>query len=201
MSRVKICGLRRAEDIDAVNRALPDFIGFVFAESRRRVDAGTAAALKGMLDTRIKAVGVFVNQELDYISALRREGIIDIAQLHGDEDGEYIRLLRENADCGVIKAVSVGKALPALPEGADFLLFDTASALRGGSGRTFDWSILAGYTGPPYFLAGGLDISNVAEAVTMLEPYCADVSGGVETDGFKDADKISRFVQAVRRSR
>lgn len=199
MSRVKICGLRRKEDIDAVNRALPDFIGFVFAKSQRRIDEATAALLKERLDARVSAVGVFVNQDIGYISALYQKGIINLVQLHGDEDSEYIRRLREACGCQIIKTVSIGNASPALPEGADFLLFDTASAQRGGSGKTFEWSVLEAYKGLPYFLAGGLDISNVAKAVALLGPYCVDVSSGVETDGIKDAKKIAAFVQLLRR--
>lgn len=201
MTRVKICGLRRAEDIVAVNRVLPDYIGFVFAESRRQVDADTAARLKERLDGRIRSVGVFVNQEIGCISALCREGIIDLVQLHGDEDGGYIERLRESCGCRIIKSVSIGNALPPLPESADFLLFDAASKLRGGTGKTFDWNVLKGYNGPPCFLAGGLDISNAEEAVTEFRPFCVDVSGGVETDGFKNSEKISEFVHLVRRIR
>lgn len=199
MSRVKICGLSRKEDIDAVNRVLPDYIGFVFAESRRRVDADTAAKLKARLDDRIKVVGVFVNQGVEYIAELHRKGIIDLAQLHGDEDDVYIRRLREECGCEIIKAVGVGKALPvSLPENPDYLLFDAASVVRGGSGKTFDWNILQGYKGLPYFLAGGLTLANVGEAVNLLEPFGVDVSSGVETDGLKDREKIDRFVRLVK---
>lgn len=199
MSKVKICGLRRLEDIDAVNRARPDYIGFVFAESRRRVNAETAAILKERLDAGIEAVGVFANQEIGFIMDLYRKGIIDLVQLHGGEDGEYIRHLRESCGCRIIKAVNVGVALPPSPEGSDHLLFDTASEQRGGSGKPFDWSTLQDYNGPPYFLAGGLTTVNVREAISLLAPYCVDVSSGVETDGVKDAKKIEEFVCFVRR--
>lgn len=198
MSKVKICGLRRMEDIDAVNRARPDYIGFVFAESRRQVDAETAATLKAGLDAGIEAAGVFVNQEIGFITDLYRKGIIDLVQLHGDEDGEYIRRLRESCGCRVIKAIGVGAAPPPMPEGPDYLLFDTASELRGGTGKGFDWSLLKDYNEPPYFLAGGLTAGNVCEAVSLLAPYCVDVSSGVETDGAKDAEKIEEFVCLVR---
>lgn len=199
MSKIKICGLRHTEDVNAVNRALPDFVGFVFAESRRKVDEKTAAALKERLDERIESVGVFVNQEVGYISDLYRKGIISHVQLHGDEDSGYIKRLHESCGCRIIKAASITNALPALPQGADFVLFDTASALRGGSGKTFEWSILNDYKGPPFILAGGLDASNAGKAVELLHPFCVDVSSGVETDGFKDAGKIFEFVRMVRR--
>lgn len=201
MSRVKICGLRRVEDIEAVNRALPDFAGFVFADSRRQVSARRAAELREKLDERIKAVGVFVNQEMETITGLCRDRVIDLIQLHGDEDREYILRLREKSGCPVIKTVSIGDTPPIIPEGPDYLLFDTASELRGGAGRVFDWGLLADYKGPPYFLAGGLTLENTGEAIGRLSPFCVDVSSGVETGGWKDSEKIDSFVRLVRRTR
>ena len=198
MSKIKICGLSRAADIDAVNRALPDFIGFVFAPSRRRIDAETAAQLKDRLDPKIKAAGVFVNQELDFIAGLYGSGVIDIVQLHGDEDEAYIAELKEKTGCPVIKAAGVGDTLPPLCEGADYYLFDALSVERGGAGRVFDWAALKGYAGPPYFLAGGLGLGNIAKALRTLAPYCIDVSSGAETDGKKDAGKIWEIVRLVR---
>lgn len=200
MSRIKICGLSRAEDIEAVNNSLPDYVGFVFAESRRRVSAENAAALKVMLNAGIKAVGVFVNQDIEDIVGLYRDGIIDLVQLHGDEDDEYIRRLRKSCGCRIIKAVNVDKRLPDIPERADYLLFDTASAGRGGAGKTFDWTILKGHVGVPYFLAGGLCISNITEAINLLNPFCVDLSGGAETNGVKEKGKIDALVRMVRRS-
>ena len=199
MSGVKICGLSRKEDIEAVNYAMPDYIGFVFAPSRRRVDIRTAAGLKEKLDQRIKAVGVFVNEDIGIISEIVQNGIIDLIQLHGDEDDLYIEQLKAVGGVAVIKAVGVGVALPSLPNNADYLLFDAISKQRGGVGRAFDWQVLQTYSNFPYFLAGGLSLANVAEAIHLLSPCCVDVSSGVETDGLKDADKINEFVQAVRR--
>jgi len=204
MTKVKICGLRRLDDVDAVNRVLPDFVGFVFAASHRQVDAATAARLRERLDERIAAVGVFVNQDVEFIEALWRDGVIRLAQLHGDEDGGYIQRLRERCGCAVIKTISIcvgadsGSAWPVLPAHADYLLFDTASSARGGVGKTFDWCVLAAYQGPPYFLAGGLSAANVAEAIGALSPFGVDVSSGVETDGVKDAAKIEQFVRLCR---
>jgi phosphoribosylanthranilate isomerase len=197
VSKIKICGLSRAEDIMAVNRALPDYIGFVFAESRRKVDADTAAMLKEKLDKRIKAVGVFVNEAIESAGDLFRRGIIDLIQLHGDEDNEYIRRLKEKYGCPVIKAVGIRDKLPVLPAEADYALFDKLSAERGGTGETFDWAILKGI-GTPYFLAGGLSADNIAAAVRLLRPFCIDVSSGAETRGVKDAGKISEIVRLVR---
>lgn len=198
MSKIKICGLRRMKDIEAVNCALPDFIGFVFANSHRQIDNKTAAMLKTKLDRRIKAVGVFVNHDISSIARLFKEGTIDLIQLHGDEDTEYIKQLRQSCGSKIVKAVSAGVNLPELPQGADYLLFDTASAKRGGSGKTFDWRLLKEYSGTPYFLAGGLDAGNIEEAISMLHPYCVDVSSGAETHGAKDREKISMLVQTVR---
>jgi len=196
--KIKICGLRRIEDIEAVNNALPDYIGFVFAKSKRQINAETAAELKKRLDKRIQAVGVFVNQSIDFITKLYKNGIIEIAQLHGDESDEYIAGLR-HCGCKIIKSAGVSNALPVLPKTADYLLFDKASDQRGGTGKTFNWDVLENYHGVPYFLAGGLTPENVSGALSQLSPFCVDVSSGVETNGFKDADKINKFVQAVRK--
>ncbi len=198
MSKVKICGIFRPEDVDAVNSALPDYIGFVFAESRRRVSAAKAASLRERLDMRIRAVGVFVNETIETVSEFCRSGVIDIVQLHGDEDGEYIRRLKEMCGCPVIKAIGVGETRPPLPSGADFLLFDTLSRSRGGTGRAFDWGVLEDGVRQPYFLAGGLSAGNIAEAVRRLHPYCVDVSSGAEIDGKKDSAKIEEIVRIVR---
>lgn len=198
MTKVKICGLTRKWDIDSVNAVLPDYAGFVFAKSKRMVDVITARQLKSHLDPQIKAVGVFVNQPVELVASIWQNGIIDIVQLHGDEDEAYILQLKKICDCKIIKAVAVGDSLPLLPKAVDYLLFDTLSSERGGSGRVFDWNLLNNYNGPPYFLAGGIDVNNVNVAVRKASPFCVDISSGVETDGFKDAAKIAQFVNIVR---
>ena len=203
MSKVKICGLTRVEDIDAVNYSKPDFIGFVFAPSRRRVSIDTAAALKAKLDPQIKSVGVFVNEAVESVAGIYNKGIIDIAQLHGDENPEYIQRLKDVCECPIIKSISVGAnyAIPIFdpfPIAPDYLLFDTTSAQRGGGGKAFDWHILEGYSGLPYFLAGGLSAATVTGAIHLLGPHGIDVSSGVETNGIKDAAKIDEFVRKVR---
>jgi Phosphoribosylanthranilate isomerase len=199
MSRIKICGLRQIEDIEAVNRVLPDYIGFIFAPSRRRIDMATAAVLKENLDCKIKSIGVFVNEDISIISEIVQKNIIDLIQLHGDEDDLYIERLKEVCGCPVIKSVGIGNTLPSLPNKADYLLFDTISEQRGGVGKAFDWSILKEYNDIPYFLAGGLSIENVSDAINLLSPFCVDVSSGVETYGMKDIWKIEEFVHLVRR--
>ncbi|MCL2401307.1 MAG: phosphoribosylanthranilate isomerase [Oscillospiraceae bacterium] len=193
MTLIKICGLTRMADIVAVNHSLPDYIGFVFAESRRQVDCDTAAELREKLDNRIQSVGVFADHSPDYIAKLFDRGVIDIAQLHGDEDANYIENLRSLCSCQIIKALRIDAQLPSFPLGADYLLFDSG----GGSGKTFDWRILRGDKAP-YFLAGGLNETNVTDAIRLLRPYCVDVSSGVETNGVKDYQKIDRLVRLVR---
>ncbi|NLV17689.1 MAG: phosphoribosylanthranilate isomerase [Syntrophomonadaceae bacterium] len=199
MIKVKICGLCTVEDAGKVNRCLPDYVGFVFAEgSKRRITCSQAREMKKMLAAGIRAVGVFVNQEIPMIAGLVREGIIDVVQLHGDESIRDILELRRHVSCPVIKAVPVGNTFPArLPAGADYLLFDTATRERGGSGKRFDWALVASVN-VPFFLAGGLNEENVSEALQMISPYCVDVSSGVETDGVKDEEKMRRFIRLIR---
>ena len=199
MTKVKICGLSRTEDIATANSAMPDYIGLVFAPSRRRIDEKTAAILKEQLDPRIKVAGVFVNHDIEAIARLHQDGVIDVAQLHGDEDDDYVARLQDSCGCPVIKAIGIGETLPPLPRSADYLLFDTLSSQRGGTGQTFDWNVIEDVASKPYFLAGGLTPDNVTDAIKRLTPFCVDVSGGVETDGLKDARKIHEFVCLVRK--
>lgn len=227
MTKIKICGLRRKEDIQYANRCLPDYIGFVFAPSRRQIGADTAAELKKQLDPRVRAVGVFVNQEIALAASLCRRGIIDLVQLHGDEDAAYIAALRKAADAPIIRAVAIGAGVAAAAiitaaSSADFLLFDappldplppgapTFGALpfdspqtgpRGGGGRTFNWQILREirrHIRQPFFLAGGLNADNLAEAIQLLNPCGVDLSSGVETDGWKDFEKMSAVTRIAR---
>lgn len=197
MVKIKICGLFRPEDIDYVNMAKPDYIGFVFWEkSKRRVTREQAAELRKKLDGSIQPVGVFLNAPREEVIALLKDGIIDIAQLHGDETEEDIRYIHEKTDRPVIKAVKVRDACDVeawLDSEADYLLFDSGN----GSGRAFDWSVAAGVS-REYFLAGGINTENIEKAAA-LKPYAIDLSSGVETDGIKDPLKIKRAVELVRR--
>ena len=202
MTRIKICGLSREEDIAAVNRWLPDYVGFVFAASKRKVTPEQAARLKRKLDARIKAVGVFTNESPDVIADLCTEGIIDFVQLHGDENEEYIRMLRNRTSCPIIKAVRVQSTAQILKNQelpCDMLLLDTFNpAEYGGSGRTFDLSLIPTLS-KPYFLAGGLHQGNIADAIAQHHPFAVDISSGVETAGSKDEAKIREIVELVRR--
>jgi phosphoribosylanthranilate isomerase len=201
--RVKLCGLWRMEDIEAANTALPDYIGFVFAESRRRVDLKTAASLKAALDPRIKAVGVFVNEGAEEAAEAASAGVIDLVQLHGDEDAAYIKRLKSMVNLPVIKAVPMGSGCPSGcgTEESDYLLLDTFDReKRGGAGKPFDWGLINSFvekTKKPFFLAGGLNETNL-EAAAKMEPFCLDISSGAETNGLKDREKMIRIVRTVR---
>ena len=197
MTRIKMCGLRRPEDIEAANRLAPEYIGFVFAPaSRRYISPAEAAKLRQALRPGIRAVGVFVNEDIETVSRLLQEGIIDIAQLHGDEDGDYITRLKALTGKPVIRAFRVKgaedlRAAEASP--ADMILLDAGA----GDGKTFDWSLLSSVS-RPYFLAGGLTPENAAEAVRRFRPFAVDVSSGIEIGGFKDYNKMHAFIRAVR---
>jgi len=201
MTKVKICGLTRLQDIDAVNEILPDYIGFVFAESKRQIDEDRAMELKKRLDPRIKAVGVFVNEDLDRIIGLCRTGIIDLVQLHGDESEEYAARLKKHIPNKIIRAVRVrnkAEVENAAKYSCDFLLFDAYhDGSYGGTGKSFDWSLIAAVN-RPFFLAGGINPDNAANAIRSVKPYCIDVSSGVETNGFKDPGKIAAVVATAR---
>lgn len=196
--RIKICGLSRPEDIEAANEIGPDYIGFVFAKSSRRVTYEKAARLKEMLDGRIKAVGVFVNAPEREI--LDNTPIIDMIQLHGDEDEAYIRSLKEHTSKPIIKAVRVRNEediLKARELPCDYLLLDTfTKGQYGGCGRQFDWSMIPELK-KPYFLAGGICMDNIKEAAAQ-GAFCIDVSSAVETDGKKDRTKMKAIVEALR---
>lgn len=198
MTKIKLCGLRQEEDIKTANLLQPDYIGFVFAQSSRRfIDYAAAAQLKKKLAPEIQAVGVFVNEDISIIANLLQQGIIDAAQLHGQEDEAAIRLLQRQTGKKIIKAFSIKCAddvRQAALSAADCVLLDAGS---GGTGITFDWQLLRKMT-RKYFLAGGLTPANVAAAVRNLQPYGVDVSSGIETNGRKDAVKMDAFVRAVR---
>ena len=198
MTKVKLCGLSRPCDIEAANALMPEYIGFVFApKSKRYVSAETAAELKQMLSPEIQAVGVFVNEPAENVARFLREGVIDIAQLHGAEDEAYIERLRQLSGRPVIKAFRMETAEDverAEQSPADYVLLDSGA----GTGLTFDWNLIQNIR-RPYFLAGGLSPENAADAVRTFHPYAVDVSSGIETDGKKSADKMAAFVAAVRK--
>jgi phosphoribosylanthranilate isomerase len=229
MSKIKICGLKRLEDIEAVNTYQPEYVGFVFAGTKRRISDETAAVLKAALHPSIKAVGVFVNEPMTHVVKLVREHTIDLIQLHGEEDASYVnQLKKELCSCfgasyqiPIIKAVRIDAGVEVTKEQeteileanrklieaarelqVDYLLFDAkVKGSLGGSGQAFD---IAGLPpdekiGMPYFLAGGIGLHNVSQLIQLRHPYAIDVSSSVETDGCKDKNKIKLMIEAVRK--
>ena len=200
MTKIKICGLSRKCDIEAANELKLDYIGFVFyKKSKRYVSFDEAFELKNYLNDDIKAVGVFVDEPIENIVMLLDNGIIDIAQLHGNEDEEYIKELCSKTDKPIIKAFCINSeddVIKANQSTADYVLLDAGM----GSGNVFDWQCI-NKINRPYFLAGGLTIENVENAIKMLNPYALDVSSGVETNGLKDKDKMISFVNIVRKEK
>ena len=197
-TRVKMCGLRRMEDIEAANPLQPDYVGFVFAPaSKRYITPETAKLLRAELAPGIQAVGVFVDEAPETVARLLESGVIDIAQLHGHEDEAYISALRKMTGRPLIRAFRIRSgedALTAQRSSAEHILLDAGA----GDGKTFDWSLLSSVT-RPYFLAGGLTPENAGEATERLHPFALDVSSGIETDGWKDPAKMRAFVNNVRR--
>ena len=197
LTKIKICGLTRLCDIEAVNAAKPEYIGFVFAESRRRITPEQAAELRAKLSPDIIPVGVFVNETPDNISSLVNAGIIGAVQLHGDENEAYIAKLKALTDKPIIKAVSVlksGDLQKWADTCADCLLLDNKG---GGSGQPFDWDLI-GEVKKPFFLAGGLTIENIGAAIMKTNPFAVDISSGVETNGLKDNEKIMSIIRKIR---
>ncbi len=197
-TKIKICGLYRAVDVNYVNQSKPDYIGFIFwPKSHRYVTMDVARTLKDALDSSIKAVGVFVDEDSETILAIVKAGIIDIVQLHGSETEETVRYIKDNSGVPVIKAVKMknGDEHAAWADSsADFLLLDSGM----GTGKPFDWSSAKTRPKKPFFLAGGINDTNVQEAIRLFRPYAVDLSSSVETDKKKDPEKIERVVSAVR---
>lgn len=198
MTQIKLCGLSRPCDIAAANELKPAYVGFVFApKSKRYITPEIAAELKRLLAPDIQAVGVFVNAPYPLIAALLNSGIIDLVQLHGDEDANYIKQLRVLTQKPIIKAFRVESErdiIKAEQSTADYVLLDSGA----GTGTVFNWEWIQNIK-RPYFLAGGLDTDNVEIALQRLRPFAVDVSSGIETKGFKDKVKMAAFVAAVRK--
>lgn len=202
--KLKFCGLRRAEDMTYFNNSPADYLGFVFAESRRKVKGAEAAGLLRLLNQEVRKsvriVGVFCDQSLEEVAGIVEETGIDILQLHGNEDDAYLLELKRRTGKEIWKAVKCTEqnlsGFNAIP--ADKILIDSAKG--GGSGTLADWSLIARYKAgfeKPWFLAGGLDAGNIEEAM-RLEPYGLDVSSGIERDGFKDPDLMKEIARKVR---
>lgn len=199
MSKIKVCGLSRRDDIKAVNEARPDFCGFIIEvkKSSRCVSREKVKELKKELHPDIIPVGVFVDAPVELVAELLKDGMIEMAQLHGKEDERYIEELREITEKPLIKAFSIKKKEDmeeALQSSADYILLDQGS---GGTGKTFDWSLVPRIE-RPFFLAGGLGEENLKQAIETLNPWAVDLSSSLETAGKKDREKILRAVELVR---
>ena len=198
MTKIKLCGLSHPCDIEAANEWKPEYIGFVLApKSRRYISPEQAANLKSLLDPKIKAVGVFVDESPETIANLLEKQIIDIAQLHGTETEAEILQLKKYTAKPIIKAFRIGSKedlRTASACSADFILLDSGA----GTGTAFDWGLI-GKIDRPYFLAGGLSPENVSSAIQRLHPYAVDVSSGIETGGKKDRTKMAAFICAARK--
>lgn len=197
MTKIKICGLQSPDDISCVNQLKPDYIGFVFLQGRKRyVSPKDALTLRALLDPSIQSAGVFVNESIENIIPLLQNQTIQIVQLHGQEDASYVQKLKSLCHCPVIKAFIINTKEDiqrALKFPADYLLLDNGL----GTGKAFDWSLIQNIE-RPFFLAGGLNAENVAQAISMTHPYGVDTSSGVETNHRKDAAKIEAFIRSVR---
>ncbi len=195
MAKVKICGLRSKKDIEIVNRYQADYAGFIlnYPKSFRSISVEELKGLKGLLDPKIQAVGVFVDEEIDVVTSLLKEGIIDIAQLHGQEDEDYIQKVKVYGPC--IKAFQIQikeDILKAIESCADYILLDQGK----GSGQSFDWSLIPTIE-RDFFLAGGITLDNI-EVTKKLHPYAIDVSSSVETNRKKDEEKVKEMIQKGR---
>ena len=215
--KVKMCGISKVETIPAVVEAKPDYMGLVFAPSKRQVTVDQAKTLVEELhkqytkrynngaeqsnNDEIKTVGVFVNETLENLVTIATEVNLDVVQLHGDEDEAFIQSLKERTNVEIWKAVQIRSAADAeawIDSSADMLLFDAYHKdERGGTGEVFDWSCLDEFE-RPFMLAGGIDSTNVARAIRTVRSYGIDISSGIETDGVKDNEKITAFTKLVR---
>ena len=198
MVKIKICGIKRLEDIEMVNRYKPDYIGFVFADSKRKVSHDLAKELKNNLDSDIISVGVFVDSPQEEILGLFEDGIIEVAQLHGSESEQYILDLKKktNGELKIINAIEMTQEIDLLEyndSNSDYLLLDSGK----GSGKTFDWSLIRKDIKKEFFLAGGLNSENVTHAVEEFNPYAVDLSSSLETDDVKDENKIKEIMEVI----
>ena len=199
-TKIKICGLRRREDILAVNETNPDYGGFIieFPKSFRSVTAEQVRSLVKNLAPEIQPVGVFVNAPMEMVKELLNDGTLALAQLHGQEDESYIRKLKASTDKSIIKAFSIKTTEDiemALRSPADYILLDQGG---GGTGKTFDWSLIPEIQ-RPFFLAGGIGAANLEQAIREIHPYAVDLSSSVETEKWKDPAKIRQVVDIVRK--
>jgi len=189
--KLKICGLMSLHDVSCVNAAGVDYGGFVFTPHRQQISTTIARELKSALNPAIKAVGVFINEPFDFVRSIVSAGLVDLVQFHGDT--EY------PLPCPTIKAFRMKSAADIRPTNCDYVLFDAFSSSGGSMGKTFDWGLIEKYREnptKPFFLAGGINASNIKAAVA-LNPYCIDISSGAEENGRKSLEKIKEIYDYV----
>ena len=192
MTKVKICGLSTVEAVETAVLAGADYIGFVFAASKRQVSLEQAQELAKRVTGKTKIVGVFVSPSLEDLEQAIAQVPLDIVQIHGTFDEALIQKI----SVPVIRAIQLSDQKTKVTSPADFLLFDAPVA---GSGRTFDWDLLKNQKiQQDFFIAGGLTVDNVRQARETFQPYALDVSSGVETDGRKDIEKIKAFIEGAK---
>lgn len=202
LTKIKICGLRREKDVEMVNRYLPDYIGFIFAKSKRRISLEEGQILSKKLDSRIKKVGVFVNEKLDTLLETADRVKLDIVQLHGEEELDYIDSIDKKYE--VWKAIRVEneidiEIIEKYKNKVDKVLLDGFHENEyGGTGLNFDWNMVKNINMEKIVLAGGINYGNILEAIKITQAKTIDVSSGVETDGFKDSKKIEDIILKVR---
>jgi phosphoribosylanthranilate isomerase len=202
--KVKLCGVKRPEDIAFMNEFLPDYVGFVFAGTKRRVTVATAEDLAKALNPTIKTVGVFVDEAPDIVANAAKVVGLNAIQLHGAEDAEYLKNIRSLLPhleiWKAVQAKDAGTILNALMLPADMLLLDSFSpAENGGTGKRADFGLIqSSHIDRPYFLAGGLSCENIVQIVREMSPYGVDISSGIETDGVKNRGKIESIMRILR---
>lgn len=202
MTKLKICGIRRMADVELVNKYKPDFAGFIFAKSPRMITMTQAKEMISNLDDSIIPVGVFVNETIKRTAEIAEYCGLAIIQLHGDEDIEYLKEVRKAAGCIVWKAFRIKDkdSVEKMPlYNSDGYLADTYTSTEyGGSGKTFRWDLLDGVSKEKLILAGGLNPNNILDAISAVRPFAVDVNSGVETNGFKDENKIKLLTERLK---
>ena len=192
MTKVKICGLSTVEAVETAVLAGADYIGFVFAASKRQVSLEQAQELAKRVTGKTKIVRVFVSPSLEDLEQAIGQVPLDMVQIHGTFDEVLIPLI----SVPVIRAIQLSDQEAQVSSQADYLLFDAPVA---GSGQTFDWGLLKDQKiQQDFFIAGGLTVDNVRQARETFQPYAVDVSSGVETDGRKDIEKIKAFIEGAK---
>lgn len=203
MIKLKICGIKTMEEVEIVNRQQPDYVGFVFAEGKRKVSDELAWEMRKHLNSSIQAVGVFVREPVEHVIGLVNKRGIDVIQLHGEESDDYVKRIRERVTCPIIRATRIRsiQQQDISTSYCDYVLYDSyVAGTYGGSGVSIPLSYIP-MTTMPVFMAGGIHEENMAEIITRIHPYGIDISSGVESNGRKDEEKIRRIIEKLQEIR